>query len=334
MIIEYQHLDTEASLKNKAFKEGSLYFCADSDHIYMDPIGGSERIMISGDVIALDLDSERSSIVPMNGKLYMVIETSIMYFYYNNSWIVIGGVSTGGGDDSGGSSYDDSAVQSHMNNSNIHVTSAERTNWNAANTHISDTTKHITSTERTNWNAANTHISDDVKHITSAERTKWNAANTHANTTHAPSSAEVNQNAYSNFKVGTVTVAANGKTATLTLYGTNVTLQGDNSTKAITISLTKENVVAALGYTPLETAPSVTKSEIISALGYTPATSVTVDTALSSSSTNPVQNKVVNTAINNLQTALNNKFSYGATDLVAGSSTLATGNIYLYYEVV
>ena len=315
MVIEYQHLDTEASLKNKAFKEGSLYFCADSDHIYMDPIGGSERIMISGDVIALDLDSERSSIVPMNGKLYMVIETSIMYFYYNNSWIVIGGVSTGGGDDSGGSSYDDSAVQSHMNNSNIHVTSAERTSWNEANTHISDTTKHITS----------------------AERTKWNAANTHANTTHAPSSAEVNQNAYSNFKVGTVTVAANGKTATLTLYGTNVTLQGDNSTKAITISLTKENVVAALGYTPLETAPSVTKSEIVSALGYTPletAPSVTVDSALSSSSTNPVQNKVVNTAINNLQAALNNKFSYGATDLVAGSSTLATGNIYLYYEVV
>ena len=41
--------------------------------------------------------------------------------------------------------------------------------------HIGDTTKHITSAERTNWNAAHNHTSDTTGHITAAERTAWNA---------------------------------------------------------------------------------------------------------------------------------------------------------------
>ena len=35
------------------------------------------------------------------------------------------------------------------------------------------------------------------------------------------------------------------------------------------------------------------------------ATNVTIDTALNSTSTNPVQNKIVYTAINDIQTSLN-----------------------------
>lgn len=78
---------------------------------------------------------------------------------------------------------------------------------------------------------------------------------------------------------------------------------------------------------------------------------VTVDSALSSTSTNPVQNKVINTALNekvntsSLATVatsgsyndLSDKptiptITYGTADLTAGSSTLATGAIYLVYE--
>lgn len=48
---------------------------------------------------------------------------------------------------------DAKAPSSHVGDS-THITSTERTNWNAASTHVSDTTKHITATERSNWNSA------------------------------------------------------------------------------------------------------------------------------------------------------------------------------------
>lgn len=85
--------------------------------------------------------------------------------------------------------------------------------------------------------ALNSHISDPVKHITSAERTNWNAAKTHADSAHAPSNAEPNQNAFSNIAVGSTTIAADSKTDTLTLVaGSNVTLTPDASNDKITIA--------------------------------------------------------------------------------------------------
>lgn len=72
--------------------------------------------------------------------------------------------------------------------------------------------------------ALDTHKKDTTSHITAAERTKWNAA-------------EVNQNAFSNVKVGDTTVAADTKTDTLTLTaGTNVTITPDATNDAITIA--------------------------------------------------------------------------------------------------
>ena len=55
---------------------------------------------------------------------------------------------------------------------------------------------------------------------------------------------------------------------------------------------------------------------------------VTVDSALSNTSTNPVQNKVVNAALSGKAPA----YSYGTEDLVAGSSALATGKLHFVYE--
>ena len=62
--------------------------------------------------------------------------------------------------------------------------------------------------------------------------------------------AEVNQNAFSNVVVGTTTIAADSKTDTLTLAGSNVTLTPDVTNDKVTIEITKDNVVSALGYTP------------------------------------------------------------------------------------
>ena len=62
--------------------------------------------------------------------------------------------------------------------------------------------------------------------------------------------AEVNQNAFSNVIVGSTTIAADAKTDSLTLVGSNVTLTPDATNDKITIGITKANVTSALGYTP------------------------------------------------------------------------------------
>jgi len=64
------------------------------------------------------------------------------------------------------------------------------------------------------------------------------------------SGAEVNQNAFSNIKVGSTTIAADAKTDTVEFVGSNVTLTPDATNDKLTIGITKANVTSALGYTP------------------------------------------------------------------------------------
>lgn len=137
--------------------------------------------------------------------------------------------------------------------------------------------------------------------MSSSDKTKLNGVAT---------GAEVNQNAFSNVVVGSTTVAADSKTDTLTLAGSNVTLTPDATNDKVTIGITKANVTSALGYTP-PTTNTTYSNATTSAAGLmsssdkskldgiaTGANKTTVDSALSSTSTNPVQNKVVNNALN------------------------------------
>ncbi len=104
---------------------------------------------------------------------------------------------------------------------------------------------------------AKKHIEDDDLHVTAQNKEDWNAkAETTAATQSAAGlmsakdkkkldgvaeNAEVNQNAYSNIKVGSVTITANRKTSTLTLEaGTNITISADNASKKITITATRD----------------------------------------------------------------------------------------------
>lgn len=112
------------------------------------------------------------------------------------------------------------------------------------------------------------HIGDTVKHITSTERTNWNAAKTHADSAHAPSNAQANQNAFSNVKVGNTTIAADTATDTLTLAGSNVTITPDATNDKVTIGITKANVTTALGYTPPTTNTNTWKANTASSEGY------------------------------------------------------------------
>lgn len=66
--------------------------------------------------------------------------------------------------------------------------------------------------------------------------------------------AEVNQNAFSNVKVGSTTVQADAKTDTLELVGSNVTLTPDATNDKVTIGITASNVTTALGNTAVNRA--------------------------------------------------------------------------------
>ena len=160
------------------------------------------------------------------------------------------------------------APSSHVGDS-THITSTERTNWNAAKTHadsahapsnaqanviesvkVNGTAQTISSksvnisvpTKASDISAAPSSHVGDSSHITSDERTNWNAAYSHSQASHAPSDAEKNQNAFSNVKVGSTTVAADSATDTLTLVaGNNVTITPDASNDSINISATDTN---------------------------------------------------------------------------------------------
>lgn len=80
------------------------------------------------------------------------------------------------------------------------------------------------------------HIADTTVHITSTERTNWNEAKTHADSAHAPSDAEKNQNAFNTIQIGINT----NSDADADLTSIYPTIVADSSTD--TIAFTGENV--------------------------------------------------------------------------------------------
>lgn len=149
-----------------------------------------------------------------------------------------------------------------------------------------------------------------------------NAISGKADTNHTHSEY-ANQNAFSNVTVGTTTIAADTVTDTLTLAaGDNITLTTDTDNDKITISATDT----------VYTHPTTSGNRHIPSGGAsgqvlrwsTDGTAVwgddsnaVVDSALSSTSTNPVQNKVINEAINNLSDVYATKSSPQFTNSIS-----------------
>jgi hypothetical protein len=98
--------------------------------------------------------------------------------------------------------------------------------------------KHPTDTSRASKTEFDSHNADTTKHITATERTNWNAAKTHADSAHAPSNAQPNQNAFSNIAVsGQTTVAADTTTDTVTFVGSNISITTDATNDKVTFSV-------------------------------------------------------------------------------------------------
>ena len=103
------------------------------------------------------------------------------------------------------------------------------------------------------------HSGNTTSHVTSTERTNWGSAYTHSTSTHAPSNAEANQNAFSNIKVGSTTVAADSQTDTLELAGSNITITPDATNDKITFAVA-DGTTSAKGIVQLTNSTSSTST--------------------------------------------------------------------------
>lgn len=92
MIITHYQYSAESMLDDKSFEEGALYFIEDTQHVYLDPVGGSERIRIANDLSILASESDREALLaPIPGKIYFILENSKFYIYYSGVWYSGGG---------------------------------------------------------------------------------------------------------------------------------------------------------------------------------------------------------------------------------------------------
>lgn len=120
--------------------------------------------------------------------------------------------------------------------------------------------KHPTDTSRASKSEFDSHTGNTTVHITSIERTNWNAAKTHADSAHAPSNAQPNQNAFSNIAVsGQTTVAADTATDTVTFAGSNVSITTDATNDKVTFSVA-DGTTSAKGVVQLTNSTSSTST--------------------------------------------------------------------------
>ena len=145
--------------------------------------------------------------------------------------------------------------------------------------------KHPTDTSRASKTEFDEHDANTTKHITSTERTNWGTAYTHSQAAHAPSNAEKNQNAFSNIKVGSTTVAADTATDTVTFVGSNVTITPDATNDKITFTVA-DGSTSAKGIVQLtnstsstSTTTAATPSSVKSAYDLANNAKVSADTA-------------------------------------------------------
>lgn len=103
------------------------------------------------------------------------------------------------------------------------------------------------------------HTGNTTVHVTSTDKNNWNSAKTHADSAHAPSNAEANQNAFSNVTIGSTTISADTKTDTLTLVGSNVTLTPDATNDKITFTVA-DGTTSAKGVVQLTDSTSSTST--------------------------------------------------------------------------
>ncbi len=222
------------------------------------------------------------------------------------------------------------------------------------------------------------HLENGVVHVTEQQKEDWDAKAENAAATQADAGlmaaadktkldgvaagAEVNQNAYSSVKVGNVTVAANGKTAVVTLEaGNNITLSADNAAKKIIITANRDggnadmvdgyhaSSFAAAGhghdgryYTKTES-DNLLKGKAASSHTHTRSQISDFPTSMAPTAHNQAAGTITAgtlagkvranaAAAKTLADAQVRDIYAGTTDMTAGTTALTDGVVYLFYE--
>ena len=208
-------------------------------------------------------------------------------------------------------------LESHTGNGTVHVTSAERTAWNDSNSkkHSHDNKSildTITQALITAWNDAVSHITDGVRHVTSSDKELWNSVSKKADASSVPTKTSdlKNDSGYitsadidnSQNHVHSNKSVLDGITSSLLdawnsavnhITDTVKHITSDERTMWNTVSNKVDKVTGkGLSTNDYTTDEKSKLSGIASGANKT-----TIDSALSSSSTNPVQNKVIKTAL-------------------------------------
>ena len=144
--------------------------------------------------------------------------------------------------------------------------------------------------------------------------------------------AEVNQNAFSNVTVGSTIISADSKTDTLTIVaGSNITLTPDATNDKITIAA-KDTTYSNATTSAAGLMSADDKTKFNAALNKLDgieanANKTVVDTALSPSSTNPVQNKVINSALSGKQATITGAATtIASSDLTSDRALISNSN--------
>lgn len=150
------------------------------------------------------------------------------------------------------------------------------------------------------------HIGDSIKHISNEERTNWNSAKIHADSTHAPIDAQAN--VIENIKVNGTTIEPNSKSVDISIPSAGngtITITQNGNTKGTFTTNQNTDATIEIPNTTYENA-SATNDGLLSATDKAKLDSIqvgsnktVVDSELSDTSTNPIQNRVVNDALNN-----------------------------------
>lgn len=183
--------------------------------------------------------------------------------------------------------------------------------------------KHPTDTSRASQADFTSHTGNTTSHITATERTNWNAAKSHADSTHAPSNAEKNQNAFSNIAVGTTTVAADSATDTVTFVGSNVTITPDATNDQITFAVangstsTKGIVQLTNSTSSTSTTTAATPNSVKQAYDLANTAQTTASGKANASHTHTI------TDITDLQSSLNGK----QATITGGASTITSSDL-------
>lgn len=152
----------------------------------------------------------------------------------------------------------------HTSNMKVHITNTERENLNDANskkhTHSNKSVLDgISSALITAWNNAVEHISDTVKHITPSERALLNTVSNKVDKVKGKGLSTNDYTTEEKNKLKGISANANNyslPTATSSVLG-GVKIGNNISNENGTLSLSKDNIVNALGYEPGASGTSV-----------------------------------------------------------------------------